>query len=385
MNRTMMVRPYRAAQVAAFLLASATAALNANGAAFISGNNIVVARIGDGVTTYAPSDAAPVFLDEYDTTTGARVNSVPFASTGAASLTETFGTGGRDGYLTLSPDGKYLAFAGYRKDAGGAAPSGDTATVTPRVVGIVNAAGVADTSTALTNFSTTVAFRSAVTTDGTNIYVTGNSGGTNSIGYTTRGSSSATPINVTNAAGFRSVNVAGGQLYASTGSTPKGTFRITDSTGTIPTGTVTASQTEITRGSSTDSVSDTVFLDLDPNTPGIDTAYLAESDNFAKFSLVGSTWTFNGSIAATGYITGVAAKQQIGSVALFFSTDAGIYKFTDSGYNTTFSGTQGSAFIAPGANQTFRGVAFAPTVPEPTSIAMFGLGALLLGARRRRA
>ena len=72
---------------------------------FASGN-IAILRLGDG--TSAVSDLAQaLFLDEYDSVTGSLIDPHATPSTGSAALT-LCGSGGHDGHLTLSSDGRYL-------------------------------------------------------------------------------------------------------------------------------------------------------------------------------------------------------------------------------------------------------------------------------------
>ena len=101
--------------------------------------------------------------------------------------------------------------------------------------------------------------------------------------------------------------------------------------------------------------------------PGVDVVYVADDraapdGGVQKWSLVGSTWTLNGTV------TGVAARGLGGSttgttVSLGVSGSAGLYFITDNaGYNAAPSTATfpAMALATPGTNSSFRGVAFAP-------------------------
>ena len=119
--------------------------------------------------------------------------------------------------LTLSPNGQYAAFTGY-ESTGTASLASTAGTADNRVVGIIDAYGNINTSTALSDFADGNNPRSAVTTDGTNIWVSGAAGG---VRYTTVGSSTSTKVS-TGISNTRQVNIFDGQLYAtgSKGSAP---------------------------------------------------------------------------------------------------------------------------------------------------------------------
>src|SRR4051794_17652806 len=100
------------------------------GAAFTPGN-IVVYRVGDGVTALT-ANAAPVFLDEY-TPAGTLVQSIPMPTAVAGSnlrLTAS-GSATTEGFLSRSQDGQYLIVPGY--DAAAATTGITTSTTIARV------------------------------------------------------------------------------------------------------------------------------------------------------------------------------------------------------------------------------------------------------------
>src|SRR4051812_25669846 len=143
-------------------------------------DNLVVYRVGSGAPL--SNAAAPVFLDEY-TQGGALVQSVALptaASDGNAALTAS-GLSRSEGLISRSADGKYLAVTGYDASVGATGPAGASLTASApgtvaRVVGLVDANGIADTSTSLTSAGAPKIIRSAVT-DGDRIWATGGNGG----------------------------------------------------------------------------------------------------------------------------------------------------------------------------------------------------------------
>ena len=79
-----------------------------------------------------------------------------------------------EGFLTISPNEQYISLTGYDVAPGSATPSTAASTADNRTVGIVNVSnGHLDTSTVLSDASSGSSFRSAITTDGTNIWALG--------------------------------------------------------------------------------------------------------------------------------------------------------------------------------------------------------------------
>jgi hypothetical protein len=338
--------------------------------------DLVIYRVGDGTGSLANTGNA-VFLDEY-TTSGTLVQSIAMPTTASGNQHQLIasGTATSEGLLTLSADGRYLMLTGYARDLGGSGSVVTTASATvPRTVGRVDANGNVDTSTALTDFADANNPRSAVSTNGTDIWVGGAAGG---VRYTTLGSTTSTQLSTT-VTNIRQVNIFNGQLYASDSS---GT---TSRLGTVGTGTPTTSGQTITSlpgfPTSTGSPYAFFFADLNGGVAGVDTLYVADdtANQIQKYSLVAGTWTANGTITATAVrgLTGVVNGD--GSVTLYGttggSTAAGggsLYTLTDTaGYNSTITGAL-STIATAAANEAFRGVAFVPT-PEPGTWLLAGL------------
>jgi hypothetical protein len=284
--------------------------------------------------------------------------------------------------MTASVDGSRLVFAGYRKDAGGSNPSGDTALVTGRVVGMLSLDGTVDTSFAVTDVSGTI--RSAVSYSATGPAYIGASSAVRYISDLSPASASA----VVDARNSRQVVLSGGILFASNGSTVV-TAKV-QSYGPAPTA-VTVPTPVVTLNSN-DAVNGIWFADLNPGIPGDDTVYALSTvaNQLVKASFDGATWTQSGSLSLAGSagisnLTGVVGPA---GVDLYLTTGGTsttlsmLYSLNDaSGYGAAPSGTL-NVLATAGANTAFRGLAIMP-VPEP-SAAVLGLVGLLAMGRRRR-
>ena len=372
-----------------------SAALPASAAPIMPGN-IVVYRVGDGAAALT-SAATASFLDEY-TVAGTLVQTInlPTAVSGLNRALTNSGTATSEGGMSISPDGKFLSFAGYDAAPGATGPGGagtsiatTTSALTNRVVGILNlSTGAVDTTTALNDAYSANNIRGAVT-DGTNVWTSGTGATTfGGVHYTTVGSVgtstqlSTTPTNV------RRVEIFNGQLYIASGSSP---FIGISTVGTgLPTTagqttTLIAADPATTTPASTGSPYE--FFFSDPNTLYVadDRVTAGTNGGLQKYTMSGGTWSLAYTISPTTAglrgITGVVT----GGVTTLFGTTTGntLVSLTDTGAGSTFS------TLATGApNTAFRDILFAPlvAVPEPGTLALLGL-ALLPGAavlRRRR-
>jgi hypothetical protein len=235
-------------------------------AAPLTSGNLVIYRIGDG--SAAPTSAATaVFLDEYSTS-GTLVQSIPMptATSGANRKLTASGTASSEGCPTRSVDGKFVTLMGYDAAVGTASITSSSSSTINRVVGIVNANGQVDTSTALTDAVTGSNPRGVASTDGLSLWVTGGAGG---VRYTTAGSTSSTQLS-TSVTNLRVLNIFDNQLYTTSAS---GAFRL----ASVGSGTPTTSGQTITNlpgfPTSSGSPYGFFFADLD-GTAGVDTVTL---------------------------------------------------------------------------------------------------------------
>jgi hypothetical protein len=213
-----------------------------------------------------------------------------------------------DGMMTRSVDGRFLIMTGYGATLGqytnAALTTFDADFQVPRVVGLVDGFGHIDTTTVQTNsLSDGEDIRSAATTDGTNLWFSGDTSG---IRYTTRGSSLATQLStfVTN---IRQLNIFSNQLYFSTASGADIRIGVA---GTQPPATTNGTFLSSLPGVVINTNSPYAFLlfNLAGQTNTFDTLYFADDGNVGntpgvyKWALLaGATnWVNVGSITAFG-------------------------------------------------------------------------------------
>lgn len=342
-------------------------------APFTSGN-VVVYRVGDGSTGLV-NTGSPVFIDEY-TPSGTLVQSIPLPTTvsGANKRLIASGTAGSEGLISRSGDGNYLLATGYDAPMPTTSLTGTASTAVNRVVARIAGNGTVDTTTALTDAATANNIRGAFSTNGTDIWTTGGAGG---VRYTTFGGTTSVQLSTTQA-NIRGVVVIGSQLYVTSGSGTN-TNRGVNAVGT---GTPTTSGQTITRltgltDTNCPSTYGFFFADLDAGVAGVDTLYVADDGAGAltKFSLVGATWTANGTVGAdTDDYRGLTGVVNVGVVTLYATRKGGgaaagggeLVTLSDSsGYNAAFTGTP-TLLATAAANTAFRGVAFAPAAPVST-------------------
>lgn len=369
--------------------------------------SVVVSQYGDGVTT---SGSVPITLREF-TTSGAATGwqvALPTATSGSnrpivGSISST-----GIGFLKQSADSRFLSMIG----------SGTAASTL--TIARVDASGEVNTTT---SFSIAGGGgptpRSAITTNGTDIWWSASAGSDNFAGtryLTLGGTTTGVAVGNANASGtpnssglypaplnMRVIGIFNDQLYGSayTPMAPAGTvpysFRGVFSIGTgVPKtgpqyGTMLASQSGTNLGIM-DSPWDFYVADQS-------TLYVADDDTAAPASGGLQKWLFSsgswvkvwtavpsgatGMRGLTGVVTG-SSVQLFGITAMATGTAANdLVALSD-----TLSGTVAPSFTtlatAP-ANYVFRGVALAP-VPEPSSLAIGVAGAAGIGMilRRRR-
>jgi hypothetical protein len=345
---------------------------------------IVVYRVGTGAAALSTA-ATEVFLDVFDAT-GDPLGTIPMptVASGPDMPLTAAGSVTAEGVLNLSQDCSFLTLTGYTAAPGTPAVSTTTAAAVPRVIGVVDAAGTVDTSTALGDFASTGAPRSAASTNGLDLWAVGSAGGTR---YAMLGATSS--VQVSNFPGnLRSVGIAGDQLYVSTQAAAG--IRI-GSVGTgLPT---TAGQTALPLPGfpTTGLTSSFALVDLSPAEPGPDVLYVTDEGPAAltKYSLTAGTWGPNGTVGVDNDdYRGVAAVIENGNVTIV-ATRGGrdLVRLVDSsGHGGTLAGTP-EVLETAASNTAFRSAAFAPGTPcpEPASaVAWLAAGSALLVLRRRR-
>jgi len=325
---------------------------------------VVIYRVGDGTIALA-NTGNPVFIDEY-TPAGAlvRTTAMPTVVSGLNHRLVASGTATSEGLITLSSDGRFVLLTGYDAPIPTSGLAGTTSAATPRVIGRLDANGNVDTTTGLTDAATGNNPRSAISTDGTNLWIAGAGGG---IRFATLGGSTSVQLSTT-VANLRQAAIFAGQIYVSDSS--GSAVRL----GPVGTGLPTTSGQTITNlpgfAASTGSPYGFFFADLDPTTPGVDVLYVADdSIGLTKYSLVGGTWIANGTVGTgTDAYRGLTGVVSGGSVTLFAVRGGGsgatgggeLVSLGDAaGYNGAFGGTPTSIVKAP-TMVSFRGVALAP-------------------------
>ena len=167
---------------------------NAQAAAFASGN-LVIYRVGDGSSALV-SSATAVFLDEYTPAGGSPVQSIamPTVVNGLNKRLTASGTATSEGLLSLSTDGKYLVAPGYDAALATTGITTSTSASVNRVIARVDSTGAVDTTTALSDAISGGNPRGAVSTNGTDMWVSGTSTG-GGIRYASLGATTSTALN----------------------------------------------------------------------------------------------------------------------------------------------------------------------------------------------
>ncbi len=396
------------ATIFALAVCALFASVSVNAQQPFGSGNIVVYRVGGvagdpatGTSSTAgaaalSNAATPVFLDEY-TKAGVFVRSISLPQTATTSGNRALtanGTSTSEGQLTRSTDGRFIILAGY--NASVATPLASpvpSAVDVPRVIGVVNAAGSIDTTTALTDAASGNSPRGAASADGTNLYITGGAGG---VRYATLGATTSTQLS-TQVTNLRNVAIFGGQLYITTMSgTTATSVRLARVGDGLPT---TAGQT-LTNipgfpfGNAVPNPGPYGFFFADLSTAanfvgGVDTVYVADDsqDMIFKFSYDGTNFVPTGSIAInnprglTGFVTfpPMGGTPTVTLITAFEITPAPVGTSTStlasitdaSGFNQPLTAAP-TTLISAATNTAFRGVALAPISPTADTVTIEG-------------
>ncbi len=298
-RRSFVARP-RAILLSIALAASTlgSVALTTQSAQADASQKLVVVEVGNPTTDALSavslktinSDGAPSFAKPVD---------LPTADAGSVHAFTLNGKGNGNGTLNRSSDGNSLVIAGYNKvpgptGAGGPDPKDTTNVQIPRLVAKISANASVDTTTVLNNATATLsksAPRSVVTADGSKYYISGNKAATSGAIVVNNGSN--VPTNLTPQTNLRQLQIAGGDLYATSDKTTLQGFGKFNGTG-LPTGSVPITRLSdiiTTVSTAPKPASDSyvpdamVVLDAKPGVTGIDTAYVVvDADPDLPFS-----------------------------------------------------------------------------------------------------
>ncbi|WP_400191071.1 T9SS type A sorting domain-containing protein [Hymenobacter sp. B81] len=332
--------------------------------AFTPGN-VAVVRVGDGSAPLTTA-ATPEFVDEY-TLNGALVQTLalPTADNGTVRAFTNSGTATSD-VLTRTADGRYLLLTGYHAVPGTTGIVTSPVATNNRLVARIAADGSVDTNTRISDAFSGTNVRAAVSTDGNAFYVSGGNSGIRYVPFGNPGPTTA--LSAGPVVNFRVLGIADGQLYAT--SATNANYGLNQ----IGTGLPTAAGAAVALlpgfpTASGPSAYGFYLADLSPAVPGVDVAYIADdratSDGgIQKWSLVGGSWTLNGTIGGStaALLRGLTGMRTGTAVQLVASGGGGLYTVADqAGYNAAPStGSLPAPFVTRAANTAFRGVALTP-------------------------
>ncbi len=324
--------------------------------AFAQGS-VMVVKVGDGSAALSNASTSTYLLEYKTDGTLLNTYAMPTAVSGANRILTLSGTATSEGLITRSDDKRYILITGYDAAPGTATVNTTTSAAVNRVVGRLDASGNLDVTTALNDYASAGNPRSVVSTDGSAFWLSGSNVG---VRYATFGATTSVQVE-SSVANTRYLNIFGGQLYTTSGSSG---IRI----ATVGTGLPTSTGQTVTNlngiPTATGSPYGFFFADLSPSVAGYDVLYIANDDatGLQKYSFDGTAWVSNGFIS--GSVRGLTGSVTGTTVTLFATTNTAsansLITITDaSGYNATITGTPVTIATAP-ANTAFRGVALAP-------------------------
>ncbi len=372
------------------------AVLSTGAFAQFTAGSIVVARVGAG-TTVLNNGGTPISLVQYSPTgTLGPILNLPTAVNGANRRLVVSGTASSEGRLKLSANGRLLVLVGYDTNVGQQGPASATASLvttvndgTPasvnRVVGLINwATGAIDTTTALTNAYSASNIRGAATVDGTGVYTVGN-GSNAGVRFVNLAVNPNDSVRVDSApsSNIRTVNIYGGQLFVSTGTTNDpgaGVYSVGRGLPTASTATTPAPSFALTPTYATD-------LPSAPPTPpataqsaspydfvfaGSNTLYIADDRSVTnrggiqKFTRnADNTFSYRYTIVAptpntAGYSSVTGSVNPNGTITLYATTavsnNNSLVSVTDNIADITTPTSTFTTLASAGTNLAFRGV-----------------------------
>jgi hypothetical protein len=375
-----MPRALAALLVAALAVPVLGAVLTSTSAVAAAGpDQLVLSQVGAAGSTLTadPNPVSLVTVNADGTASTTPAVPLPTADSGASHALTLSGTSDAQGSLSRAASGTGLSIGGFgvAPTPGFGDPKGSAAAAVPRVVGWVDASGVVDTTTAVTGAFSGDNIRSVASADGSSFYIAGKDAATG-IFQAAKGSTAPTAI-TSGDKNFRTVGIAGGQLYASSDKTKTpgvsliGAGLPTASVAKLTAGNTPINTGAITVGSDVGTPDGFVLLDTDA-TPGVDTAYvIVETSGIYKYALSGASWVAEGSIP--GDFESLTGRVAGSGVELFTlarpsaKPDANrLLKYTDAAgsLSAVSVGSPLTVGTAP-AGTAWRGVAFAPTGWKP--------------------
>jgi len=355
-------------------------------------NNVVVYQIGDGTNALSTTTAA-VSLREF-TPGGTPVQTISMPGSGVGTKLVGVGTTTTEGTLSISPDGRWIAFGGYDIGTGSSSPA--SSTTTSRVAGILNTTTGTYSLTPMGNglrTSTGAAVRGVATNDGNSIWAIGSSQGL-VYGSVSGGTSSFGTISSGIATNYNAISVVAGtstNLFATTNQSTNprvGSF----GPAALPSGTATSFTVLPGLPSAGTIGAGFVLLDTNSSISGFDTLYLTDASASATGGIYKYSLGVSGTWIAAGQLTGTSGLQLRGlsgfvsgtSVRLFTTSTSTLFTYWDADAAAgTLAGsitTSLTSIATAPANTAFRGVI---VVPEPTTVALLAAGAVASGAARR--
>jgi hypothetical protein len=335
--------------------------INVNNASPFQNNTVVVVRVGTG-TGSLTNAATAVFLDEYNTTTGALVQTIPLPTTisGANKRFVLSGTNSSEGYLTLSTDVNYLVLGGYDAAVGTDSISNTTSAANNRVIARFAQTGAIDVITALTDAYSGGSINGVTSTDGSNFWTSGSNDG---VKYATLGGTTSTQLSTT-PANIRCINIFNRQLYITLQVT--GFFAVGSG---LPTA---AGQTilELTGFPTSGTQISPYAFQMNPTGNIIYVACGNTNYGIQKWTLSGGTWSLAYTISPTISFTGIVVDWT-GTNPVIYATNLtsnanAIYKGTD-----VSNGSSVTVLTTAAANTIFRGISFTPVTVLPVELSSF--------------
>ncbi len=353
-------------------------------------DNIVVARIGDGVAALNTA-AQAVFLEEYhyNSAGGLALVQTITMPTAASGNNAPFGVSGNstsEGGLQNTVDGKKLLMTGYAVTPTTA--NTQTFSSSNRVVAIISPDGTIDTKSGITTGTgyTNMTIRSAASVDGTAFWCAGGTGGGGATGasggtrYLPAGSVTSSSVQLsTTAINTRGVGISDGQLYAA-GTVNAVSTLYTLGTGLPTTATQTATvvpgfPTTPTGGGQAPTYAGFHFLNMSDTVANNDVLYIVDGraanagGGVQKWSKVGGIWKQNSRITVgTGTVTNITVRKVCAKVYITGTTTTEIVGVIDSaGYNKKPSDSTFASLVTAGTNTAFRGIALTPNTMQSTT------------------